>query len=79
MNYGTIGQEGCACGDVEEDGIKITTHCHRTGRCCEYAGVHIVEYPKGKLGFARSKAKALAKWIGESYCCGVEVKVGDRY
>ena len=38
---GTIGDEGCACGEVKEVDYTIQTHCHRSS-CdkCDFGGVH---------------------------------------
>jgi len=63
FDTGNIGQSGCACGEVIGDGYKIETHCHRSGNCCPYAGVHY-NNEKGK-----KHAEYLQKMIEEDYMC----------
>lgn len=41
---GSIGSEGCACGEVKTKNYTIKTHCHRSScNTCHYGGVHYTD------------------------------------
>lgn len=65
LKLGTIGQDGCCCGEVKTKDYVIITHCWRGSRvCCRFAGVHF----EGADSEAMLKhAHDIAEYISESY------------
>ena len=76
--YGNIGNSGCPCGTYKTKGFIFESHCWRVCKTCGYSGVHIVKYPKGKLGEARQIGGDIANYIKESWSTGCELTTKKR-
>ena len=76
MNHGTIGEEGCPCGEVITDNYRIVAHCWKSGSCQThpYACVHY-KAKRGHSKEARTHALELKKYITELWNCHCDVGV----
>lgn len=65
--YGYMGLSdsdgACACGAFSIGGIHVRTHCHRTGRCCPFSGVHI--WKDIDSMFKDKELKEIGDWIAK--------------
>lgn len=70
----------CACGQFAIGGIHIRAHCHRSGQCCAYGGIHIWKDQDwiGKDGDLLKLATFIAKRMGKDYMTEFEVVVSSR-
>jgi len=68
LKLGNIGEDGCPCGEVVEEGYKITTHCWKSGACRKhpYSCVH-VSYTKGHKTKAIKHAKQIRRYIAKAW------------
>ena len=65
----------CACGQLNFGGIHIRSHCHRTGKCCAYSGVHVWKEDDSMLTPKELKeiGKSVANYLEKSYMTNVSV------
>jgi len=68
--------DNCPCSDFKIDGIKVYTHCWRTG-CCDYSGVHL-KGAKAKTDQMIKLGKEIKEYITEGYSTEVRLTVNDN-
>jgi len=70
----------CTCGQFALGGVHVRTHCHRTGECCTFSGVHIWQNIDAQFTATelRKIGESIAKKLGKDYMTGVEVKITTR-
>lgn len=69
MKYGTIGEDGCPCGEYEDKLIKIRAHCWRTSDDCDckFSGVHYWIKAGVDPIKASIRAREIADYIKEAW------------
>ena len=70
----------CACGQFALGGVHVRTHCHRTGTCCTFSGVHIWKEIDAQFTDMELKkiGNLIAKKLGKDYMTDVEMKITTR-
>ena len=71
MKFGTIGKDGCPCGEYVTEHAVIRVHCWRSGVdcACPYSGIHY--YTKSAL--ATDQVQELKDYISEVWRTDVNI------
>ena len=68
--------DSCPCSDFKIDGIKVNTHCWRTG-CCDYSGVHLIG-AKSKEAEMIKLGKEIKEYMEEGYLTEVRLTINNQ-